>query len=178
MVIMIPGYWLLQRSWLLPKELGNFLFPNPTYQSHRPHPNFTSLLFSPTLALGLTHALSDFLAAVFLPPAQLESREPSGLGPTPARRLRLPPVRPLLPKQFRFGFKWLPARQRQAEAMPARSRHRPRLHSGSPPRAPPPPLEELHSGEARRARDSDSGSDADSELGRGSPTRTAEVSGS
>lgn len=61
--------------------------------------------------------------------------------------------------------------------MPARSRHRSRLHSGSPPRAPPPPLGALHSGEARRAPDSDGGSDADSEVGPGSPTRTTEVSG-
>ncbi|XP_047558279.1 sphingomyelin synthase-related protein 1 isoform X4 [Lutra lutra] len=59
--------------------------------------------------------------------------------------------------------------------MPARSRHRPRLHSSSPPRAPPPPLEALHSGEARRAWDSDGDSDADSEVGQGSPTRTAEA---
>ncbi|XP_045883184.1 sphingomyelin synthase-related protein 1 isoform X4 [Meles meles] len=59
--------------------------------------------------------------------------------------------------------------------MPARSRHRPRLHSSSPPPAPPPPLEALHSGEARRARDSDGDSDADSEVGQGSPTRTAEA---
>ncbi|XP_057362013.1 sphingomyelin synthase-related protein 1 isoform X2 [Manis pentadactyla] len=47
--------------------------------------------------------------------------------------------------------------------MPARSRHRPRLHSGSPPLTPPPQPEELHSREARRARGSDGGSDADSE---------------
>ncbi|KAG3264641.1 sphingomyelin synthase-related protein 1 isoform X2 [Ictidomys tridecemlineatus] len=59
--------------------------------------------------------------------------------------------------------------------MPARSRHRSRLHSGSPPRVPPPPLEVLHSGEARRARDSDGASDADSEAGRGSPTLIAET---
>nr|XP_017509540.1 sphingomyelin synthase-related protein 1 isoform X2 [Manis javanica] len=59
--------------------------------------------------------------------------------------------------------------------MPARSRHRPRLHSSSPPQTPPPQPEELHSREARRARDSDGGSDADSEVGPGSPTWTAEA---
>ncbi|XP_057591157.1 sphingomyelin synthase-related protein 1 isoform X7 [Hippopotamus amphibius kiboko] len=59
--------------------------------------------------------------------------------------------------------------------MPARSRHRPSLHSGSPTRAPPPPLEAFHSGEAGRAPDSHSGSDSDSEVGPGSPTRTAEA---
>uniref|UniRef100_A0A8D1BTN4 Sphingomyelin synthase-related protein 1 n=1 Tax=Sus scrofa TaxID=9823 RepID=A0A8D1BTN4_PIG len=47
--------------------------------------------------------------------------------------------------------------------MPARSRYRPRLHSGSPPRAPPPPLEAFYSGEVRRAPDSDNGWYADSE---------------
>ncbi|XP_047558284.1 sphingomyelin synthase-related protein 1 isoform X8 [Lutra lutra] len=56
--------------------------------------------------------------------------------------------------------------------MPARSRHRPRLHSSSPPRAPPPPLEALHSGEARRAWDSDGDSDADSEVSLKAPKIT------
>uniref|UniRef100_A0A8C9AC58 Sphingomyelin synthase-related protein 1 n=2 Tax=Lemuridae TaxID=9445 RepID=A0A8C9AC58_PROSS len=59
--------------------------------------------------------------------------------------------------------------------MPARSRHRPRAAPGSPPRAPPPPLEALSSGEAGRTPDSDGGSDADSEVGPGSPTPTAEA---
>ena len=62
--------------------------------------------------------------------------------------------------------------------MPARSRHRPSLHSGSPTRAPPPPLEASLSGEARRAPDSGSGSDADPETGPGTPIRNKEVSGS
>ena len=62
--------------------------------------------------------------------------------------------------------------------MPARSRYRPRLHSGSPPRAPPPPLEAFYSGEVRRAPDSDNGWYADSEVGPGNLTRAAEVSGS
>lgn len=61
--------------------------------------------------------------------------------------------------------------------MPARSRHRARLPSGSPPRAPPPPREVLLSGEPRRAPDSDGGSDADSDLGPESPSQPAEVSG-
>ncbi|KAJ8795067.1 hypothetical protein J1605_018654 [Eschrichtius robustus] len=59
--------------------------------------------------------------------------------------------------------------------MPARSRHRPRVHFGSPTGVPPPPLEASHSGKARRVPGSDSCSDADSEAGLGSPTRTAEA---
>ncbi|KAG5194721.1 hypothetical protein JEQ12_012997 [Ovis aries] len=58
--------------------------------------------------------------------------------------------------------------------MPARSRHRPSLHSGSPTRAPPPPLEASLSREARRAPDSGSGSDADPEAGPGSAIRNKE----
>ncbi|XP_043781653.1 sphingomyelin synthase-related protein 1 isoform X4 [Cervus elaphus] len=59
--------------------------------------------------------------------------------------------------------------------MPARSRHRPSLHSGSLTRAPPPPLKASLSREARRAPDSDSCSDADSEAGPGSPIRNKET---
>ncbi|XP_065778753.1 sphingomyelin synthase-related protein 1 isoform X3 [Muntiacus reevesi] len=59
--------------------------------------------------------------------------------------------------------------------MPARSRHRPSLHSGSLTRAPPPPLKASLSREARRAPDSDSCSDADSEAGPGSPIRNRET---
>uniref|UniRef100_A0A8C2S1I9 Sphingomyelin synthase-related protein 1 n=1 Tax=Capra hircus TaxID=9925 RepID=A0A8C2S1I9_CAPHI len=59
--------------------------------------------------------------------------------------------------------------------MPARSRHRPSLHSGSPTRAPPPPLEASLSREARRAPDSGSGSDADPEAGPGSAIRNKET---
>jgi hypothetical protein len=111
-----------------------------------------------------------------------EPRVPSGLGPAPSVLLRLPQIDPASRSSSGLAGSSRRRGADRARAMPARSRPRPRPLSGSPPRAPPPPLlplQPLHSAKTPRVLDSDGASDADADadVGSRSPTPAAEVSG-